>query len=72
MLPILFSTEERAAPGLEGLLPAGVQTLEEQSRRAYEQYGTQPTDRSFAHFAPAKREGGEQGLRTDVLFSIRT
>ena len=30
-----FTVEERNAPGLEGLLPASVLSLEEQTRRAY-------------------------------------
>ena len=32
-----FTHAQRSALGLEGLLPAGVQTLEQQSNRAYEQ-----------------------------------
>jgi malate dehydrogenase (oxaloacetate-decarboxylating) len=39
-----FTAEERARLGLEGLLPAGVLSLEDQANRAYEQYGSQPTD----------------------------
>ena len=39
-----FTAEERVALGLEGLLPAGVLTLELQARRAYEQYLAQPDD----------------------------
>lgn len=39
-----FTLEQRAALGLEGLLPAGVSTLEEQARRTFEQYRAQPTD----------------------------
>lgn len=39
-----FTVEERNALGLDGLLPASVLSLEEQSRRAYEQYGRQPDD----------------------------
>jgi len=33
-----FMLEERRALGLNGLLPSGVQTLEQQSAPAYEQY----------------------------------
>ena len=39
-----YSREERAALGLEGLLPSAVQTLDDQVARAYEQYHEQPTD----------------------------
>ena len=34
-----FTVEERSAFGLEGLLPSGVLSLEEQAKRSYEQYG---------------------------------
>jgi hypothetical protein len=36
-----FTREERRALGLEGLLPPAVLTLEEQVKRAYEQYHDQ-------------------------------
>ncbi len=39
-----FTQRERAELGLEGLLPRAVQSLEDQARRAYEQYREQPTD----------------------------
>jgi malate dehydrogenase (oxaloacetate-decarboxylating) len=39
-----FTADERSALGIEGLLPPGVLTLEEQLKRVYEQYGAQPTD----------------------------
>jgi malate dehydrogenase (oxaloacetate-decarboxylating) len=39
-----FTTEERSALGLEGLLPATVMSLEGQAVRAYEQYRGQPAD----------------------------
>jgi malate dehydrogenase (oxaloacetate-decarboxylating) len=39
-----FSTDERSALGLIGLLPPAVVTLEQQSRRVYEQYRAQPSD----------------------------
>lgn len=39
-----FTEEERKSLGLVGLLPSAVLTLEEQAKRAYEQYGRQPDD----------------------------
>ena len=39
-----FSEEERSALGLRGLLPAVVETLEQQVRRRYLAYQEQPTD----------------------------
>lgn len=39
-----FTREERAALGLEGLLPPTVLSLDEQVRRVYEQYHRQPSD----------------------------
>ena len=37
-----FTYQEREALGVGGLVPAGVQTLEQQAKRAYEQYQAQP------------------------------
>jgi len=39
-----FTTEERQALGLTGLLPHGVSTMEQQLRRTYAQFGRQPHD----------------------------
>jgi malate dehydrogenase (oxaloacetate-decarboxylating) len=39
-----FTTSERVALELDGLLPPAVMTLEEQARRSYEQYRAQPDD----------------------------
>ena len=39
-----FTEEERKSLGLVGLLPSAVLTLEEQAKRAYNQYQDQPTD----------------------------
>ena len=39
-----FSEEERSELGLRGLLPAVVETLEQQVRRGYRAYQEQPTD----------------------------
>jgi malate dehydrogenase (oxaloacetate-decarboxylating) len=41
---VAFTQEERDQLGLKGLLPPAVLTLDDQSRRAYEQYSTQPND----------------------------
>ncbi|WP_276210571.1 NAD-dependent malic enzyme [Heyndrickxia coagulans] len=40
---VAFTNEERKALNLEGLLPTGVLSLEEQGKRAYEQLSGQPT-----------------------------
>lgn len=37
-----FSTEERETFNLTGLLPLNVQTLDQQVRRAYQQYSSRP------------------------------
>ncbi|MGP4014429.1 NAD-dependent malic enzyme [Saccharopolyspora sp. 5N708] len=39
-----FTAEERAQLGIDGLLPSAVQTVEEQARRAYQQYRAQSSD----------------------------
>ena len=41
---VAFTQNEREELGLEGLLPPAVLTLEEQARRAYEQFSSQPDD----------------------------
>ncbi|MGG0204066.1 oxaloacetate-decarboxylating malate dehydrogenase [Bacillus mycoides] len=41
---VAFTQEEREGLGLKGLLPPAVLTLEEQARRAYEQFSSQPDD----------------------------
>ena len=41
---VAFSVEERAALGLDGLLPPAVLTLDEQAERAYQQYLAQQGD----------------------------
>ncbi|MED0964620.1 oxaloacetate-decarboxylating malate dehydrogenase [Bacillus paramycoides] len=41
---VAFTQEEREELGLKGLLPPAVLTLEEQARRAYEQFYSQPDD----------------------------
>jgi malate dehydrogenase (oxaloacetate-decarboxylating) len=54
-----FTVEERAALGLEGLLPAAVLALEEQTRRSYEQYSAQPTDLAKNDFLAAVHDRNE-------------
>ena len=39
-----FTNEERKQLGLEGLLPANVRTLEEQTEQCYEQFKAKQTD----------------------------
>jgi malate dehydrogenase (oxaloacetate-decarboxylating) len=57
-----FTAEERSALGIEGLLPPGVLTLEDQARRAYKQYRAQPDDLARNVFLSAVRQ------RNEVLF----
>jgi malate dehydrogenase (oxaloacetate-decarboxylating) len=54
-----FSRDQRAALGLEGLLPAGVLTLEDQATRSYEQYYAQPTNLAKNEFLAALRDRNE-------------
>jgi len=54
-----FTAEERSALGLEGLLPAGVLSLEEQAKRSYEQYNEQPTDLAKNDFLAALHDRNE-------------
>jgi malate dehydrogenase (oxaloacetate-decarboxylating) len=54
-----FSVEERAALGLDGLLPAAVLSLDEQAARSYEQYGAQPTDLAKNDFLAALHDRNE-------------
>lgn len=54
-----FTAEERSALGLEGLLPPGVLSLEEQAKRSYEQYGVQPTDLAKNDFLAAMHDRNE-------------
>jgi malate dehydrogenase (oxaloacetate-decarboxylating) len=54
-----FTVEERAALGLEGLLPAAVLSLEEQAKRSYDQYRLQPTDLAKNDFLAALHDRNE-------------
>jgi malate dehydrogenase (oxaloacetate-decarboxylating) len=57
-----FTAEERSALGLEGLLPAGVLSLDDQARRCYGQYCAQPSDLARNTFLTSVRH------RNEVLF----
>jgi malate dehydrogenase (oxaloacetate-decarboxylating) len=54
-----FTSEERVALGLEGLLPQGVSSLEQQARRSYEQYSAQPTELAKNDFLAALHDRNE-------------
>ncbi|KAF2274443.1 uncharacterized protein EI97DRAFT_451752 [Westerdykella ornata] len=54
-----FTAEERKTFKLHGLLPPNVQTLEEQVRRAYEQYSSRPTDIAKNTFMTSMKEQNE-------------
>jgi malate dehydrogenase (oxaloacetate-decarboxylating) len=54
-----FTPEERSAFGLEGLLPPGVLSLQEQGSRSYEQYCGQPTDLAKNDFLAALHDRNE-------------
>ena len=54
-----FTLDERAALGLEGLLPAGVLSLEEQAKRSYDQYNAEPTSLAKNEFLAALRDRNE-------------
>jgi malate dehydrogenase (oxaloacetate-decarboxylating) len=57
-----FTAEERAALGIEGLLPAAVLSIEGQARRSYAQYRAQSDDLARNIFLASVRE------RNEVLF----
>ena len=54
-----FTRQERVVLGLEGLLPPGVLSLEEQARRSYQQYSAQPTDLAKNSFLAALHDRNE-------------
>ncbi|QHZ48088.1 NAD-dependent malic enzyme [Bacillus sp. NSP9.1] len=59
---VAFTVEERKALGLTGLLPPKVLTLEEQAKRAYQQFRSQPDDLSKNVYLTALHD------RNEVLF----
>jgi malate dehydrogenase (oxaloacetate-decarboxylating) len=54
-----FTASERAALGLEGLLPATVLSLDDQAMRSYEQYLAQPNDLARNTFMAALHDRNE-------------
>lgn len=60
---VAFPLEERKALGLTGLLPPKVLTLEEQAKRAYKQFLSQPDDLSKNVYLTALHD------RNEVLFT---
>jgi malate dehydrogenase (oxaloacetate-decarboxylating) len=54
-----FTAQERTTLGLDGLLPAGVQSLDQQAARSYEQYSAQPTDLAKNDFLAALHDRNE-------------
>lgn len=54
-----FTKEEREAFGLNGLLPARVNTLEDQLKRAYDQYQSQPTPLAKNAFMTSLKDQNE-------------
>jgi malate dehydrogenase (oxaloacetate-decarboxylating) len=54
-----FTVEERAALGLDGLLPAAVLSLDGQAERSYAQYRAQPSDLAKNDFLAALHDRNE-------------
>lgn len=54
-----FPTKERDAFKLHGLLPPNIQTLDEQVRRAYEQYSSRPDELSKNTFMASMKAQNE-------------
>lgn len=54
-----FTKEERDTFKLHGLLPANVQTLDEQVKRAYAQYQSRPDDLAKNTFMTSMKEQNE-------------
>ncbi|AFZ91802.1 NAD-dependent malic enzyme [Bacillus velezensis] len=56
---VAFTQEERKELGLEGFLPPKVLTIEEQARRAYEQFSSQPDELSKNVYLTALHDRNE-------------
>lgn len=54
-----FPPDERREFNLTGLLPQGVQTLEQQCKRAYEQYSSRPDDLAKNTFLTSLKDQNE-------------
>ena len=54
-----FPSEERQTFGLHGLLPPNTQTLDEQVRRAYDQYNSRPNALAKNTFMTSMKEQNE-------------
>ena len=54
-----FTAQERKDFELTGLLPPGIQTLEQQIHRAYQQYSTRPDDLAKNTFLTSMKEQNE-------------
>jgi malate dehydrogenase (oxaloacetate-decarboxylating) len=54
-----FTRDERVVLGVDGLLPPGVQSLEDQAKRSYEQYSAQPSDLAKSDFLAALHDRNE-------------
>lgn len=54
-----FTREEREALQITGLLPGGVMSMEEQIRRVYKQYQSEPTNLAKYNYLNAMRERNE-------------
>lgn len=54
-----FPAEERQTFGLAGLLPSRIQTLEQQTKRAYQQYSSRPDDLAKNTFLTSLKDQNE-------------
>ncbi|KAF4952809.1 hypothetical protein FSARC_12563 [Fusarium sarcochroum] len=66
-----FPPDERRSFNLTGLLPQGVQTLDQQVKRAYEQYSSRPDDLAKNTFLTSLKDQNELlQLHLDEMMSI--